>query len=103
MFPMGSRMYTHATALEEACYTITKKREIRSTWGSGKVAEKRVRLLSLEEYPVEVNLGAGKIGILRGYCNMVDKTRLEPKLGLWMLGWRREGLKYVRKLKINRA
>ena len=34
---------------------------------------------------------------------MVDKTRLEPKLGLWMLGWRREGLKYVRKLKINRS
>ena len=23
---------------------------------------------------------------------MVDKTRLEPKLGLWMLGWRSIGL-----------
>lgn len=33
---MGSRMYTHTTALEEACYTITKKREIRSTWESGR-------------------------------------------------------------------
>lgn len=34
---------------------------------------------------------------------MVDKTWLEPKLVLWVLGWRRVGLKYVRKLKINRA
>lgn len=29
---------------------------------------------------------------------MVDKTWLEPKLGLWMLGWRREGLKYVKEV-----
>lgn len=56
-------MYTCTKVLEEACYIITKKREIRSTWGSGKVAEKRVLLLSLEEYPVEVNLEAEKAGI----------------------------------------
>ena len=60
---MGSRMCTRTEALEEACYIITKKKEIRSTWSSGKVAEKRVLLLSLEEYPVEVNLEAGKTGI----------------------------------------
>lgn len=101
-------VYMHEKVLEGSIHIITKKREIRSTWGSGKVAEKRVLLLSLEEYPVEVNLEAEKNRnieriLLRGYCNMVDKTWLEPKLGLWMLGWRREGLKYVKKLKINRA
>lgn len=49
--------------LEETCYIITRK-EIRSTLGfreSGR--EKRVLLLSLEEYPVEVNLEAEKTGI----------------------------------------
>lgn len=56
-------MYTHTKVLEETCYIIRKKREIRSTWGSGKVAEKRVLLLSLEEHLVEVNLYAGKTGV----------------------------------------
>lgn len=72
-----------------------KEGEISSTWSSGKVEEKRLPLLSLEEYPVEVCLKRGlkriwgRVSIMSQGKSM--KKYSSPRISLCFLGLERKG------------